>query len=52
MPARKVVVLDGCGYLDSDLAPIRNVLSDVLQHDGSEIEVFRLWCKQESSGRR
>jgi multimeric flavodoxin WrbA len=42
MSARKVVILDGCGYLDADLAPIRNVLSEVLQRDGSEIEVFPL----------
>jgi NAD(P)H-dependent FMN reductase len=42
MSGGKVVVLDGCGLPDQDLAPIFNELLGVLERDGSHIEVFRL----------
>ena len=42
MPARKIVVLDGCGTQDQDLAPILHELSGVLDREGSEIRVFHL----------
>jgi hypothetical protein len=35
MSGRKVVVLDGCGLPDQDLAPIFNELLGVLERDGS-----------------
>jgi hypothetical protein len=42
MSRKKVVVLDGCGVLDRDLAPVLGELSDVLGREGSEIETFPL----------
>jgi multimeric flavodoxin WrbA len=42
MSARKVVVLDGCGLPDQDLAPILNELLGVLGRNGSQIETFHL----------
>jgi len=42
MSARKVVVLDGCGLPDQDLAPVLNELLDVLGRNGSQIETLHL----------
>ncbi|HUI57062.1 MAG TPA: NAD(P)H-dependent oxidoreductase [Bryobacteraceae bacterium] len=42
MSGQKIVILDGCGLPDRDLAPILGGLSDVLRQDGSEIETFPL----------
>jgi multimeric flavodoxin WrbA len=42
MSGKKVVILDGCGLLDQDLAPVLGGLSDVLTRDGSQIETFPL----------
>ncbi|MGB7761308.1 MAG: NAD(P)H-dependent oxidoreductase [Bryobacteraceae bacterium] len=42
MPERKVVILDGSGSADTDLSPILDVLSHVLQADGARIETFPL----------
>jgi multimeric flavodoxin WrbA len=42
MSAKKVVVLDGCGLADRDLAAPLDALLDVLRQDGSQIEIFRL----------
>ncbi len=38
----KVVILDGCGAQDQDLALALVALADVLEHDGSQTEIFRL----------
>jgi multimeric flavodoxin WrbA len=38
----KVVILDGCGLGDQDLAPVLAALTDVLRRDGSQIETFAL----------
>ena len=42
MAGKKVVILDGCGPHDRDLAPVLGGLSDVLRQDGSQIETFPL----------
>jgi len=42
MSGRKVVVLDGCGLHDQDLAPVLNELLDVFLRNGSQIETVRL----------
>ncbi|MGO9011545.1 MAG: NAD(P)H-dependent oxidoreductase [Bryobacteraceae bacterium] len=42
MPEKKVVILDGTGSGDRDLAPILDVLSHVLGADGAQIETFPL----------
>jgi multimeric flavodoxin WrbA len=42
MSGKKVVVLDGCGPADTDLAPALNQLRDVFARDGSQIEIFHL----------
>ena len=42
MSGRKVVVLDGCGLHDQDLAPVLNELLEVLRRNGFQIETFRL----------
>jgi multimeric flavodoxin WrbA len=42
MSGKKVVILDGRGALDQDLAPVLDRLSDVLKRDGSQIETFPL----------
>ena len=42
MSAKRVVILDGCGLPDRDLAPVLEVLLDVLRLEGSQIETFRL----------
>jgi len=42
MAGKKVIILDGCGLPDRDLAPVLEGLLDVLRRDGSEIEIFRL----------
>ena len=42
MPERKVVILDGAGSGDTDLSPILDVLSHVLQADGAQVETFPL----------
>ena len=42
MTYKKVVILDGCGLADGDLAPVLGGLSELLKHDGSLIETFPL----------
>lgn len=42
MPSGKVVIVDGSGVGDLDLAPIRDALSHVLQEDGAQIETLPL----------
>ena len=42
MSRNNVVILDGCGLSDRDLAPVLGELSEVLRRDGSEIETFPL----------
>ena len=42
MSGKKVVILDGSGLLDQDLAPVLGGLSDVLGRDDSQIETFPL----------
>ncbi len=42
MPEKKVVILDGAGSGDQDLSPILDVLSQVLQADGAQVETFPL----------
>ena len=42
MSGKKVVILDGCGPLEQDFAPILGGLSNVLRRDGSQIETFPL----------
>ena len=42
MAGKKVVILDGCGLPDGDLAPALDGLLDVFRRDGSEIETFHL----------
>jgi len=42
MSSKKVVILDGCGLADGDLAPVLGGLSDLLKRDGSQIETFPL----------
>ena len=42
MPCKKVVILDGCGLADGDLAPVLGGLSDVFKRAGSQIETFPL----------
>jgi multimeric flavodoxin WrbA len=42
MSLTKVVVLDGCGLLDQDLAPVLDELLEVLRRDGVPIDTFRL----------
>jgi len=42
MPTGKVVILDGTGSGDRDLLPVLEVLSGVLQADGSAVETFPL----------
>jgi len=40
--AEKVVILDGSGPSDQDLAPVLGVLAETLQQDGSALEVLSL----------
>ena len=40
MSGDKVVVLDGCGLQDLDLAPVLGALSEVLRRDAAQIEIF------------
>jgi hypothetical protein len=42
MSGKKVVILDGCGPLDQDLAPVLGALSHVLRQDDSRVETFPL----------
>jgi multimeric flavodoxin WrbA len=42
MPGKKIVILDGAGSGDRDLSPILDVLRDVLQADGAQVEAFAL----------
>ncbi|MGD0669168.1 MAG: NAD(P)H-dependent oxidoreductase [Bryobacteraceae bacterium] len=42
MPEKKVVILDGTGPGDQDLAPVLEILSRVLQADGAHVETFPL----------
>ena len=42
MSGSKVVILDGCGFHDQDLAPFLGGLSEVLAADGSHLEIFPL----------
>src|SRR6516162_709335 len=42
MPDKKIVVLDGCGNPDQDLAPVLDELLDVLARDGSQTETLHL----------
>jgi hypothetical protein len=41
MPVKKVVILDGCGTLNQDLAPVLGGLAEVLKRD-AEIQIFTL----------
>ena len=42
MPLGKIVILDGAGASDGDLAPVLDELKRALARDGSEIETFPL----------
>jgi multimeric flavodoxin WrbA len=42
MSGKRVVVLDGCGLPDQDLAPVLSELLDAFRRDGAQIETFRL----------
>jgi multimeric flavodoxin WrbA len=42
MPKRKVVIVDGASSCDKDLSPVLNVLSSVIEQDGTEVEIFPL----------
>ena len=42
MPSNQVAVLDGCGNLDQDLAPVLTQLLEVLARDGSQTKTFHL----------
>jgi multimeric flavodoxin WrbA len=42
MAEKKIVILDGAGAGDRDLSPILDVLSQVLQADGAQVETFAL----------
>ena len=42
MPGQNIVILDGAGSGDRDLWPVLNVLSQVLQADGAQVETFPL----------
>ena len=42
MPDKKVIILDGCGFSDGDMAPVLVELADVLGRDGAHIETFHL----------
>jgi len=42
MPVKKVVILDGCGVQDQDLAPVLAGFRDLLEHDSSQTEIFHL----------
>jgi hypothetical protein len=42
MSGKKVVILDGCGARDQDLAPVLGGLVEVLDRDGAATEVFTL----------
>jgi len=42
MSGKRVVILDGCGPLDQDLAPVLSGLSDVFRREGCQIETFPL----------
>jgi len=42
MPTKKVVILDGCGLHDEDLAPVLGALSDVLRRDGFQLQTIPL----------
>ena len=42
MSGKKVVILDGSGAFDQDLAPVQGRLSAVLKQDDSQIQTFPL----------
>jgi NADPH-dependent FMN reductase len=42
MSREKLVIVDGAGAADQDLAPIRQVLSQVLASNGAEVQIFPL----------
>ena len=42
MPGEKIVILDGAGTGDSDLSPVLDVLREVLEADGAQVETFTL----------
>jgi hypothetical protein len=42
MLAKKVVILNGCGFGDRDLDPVLDQLADVFRRDGSELQTFPL----------